>query len=100
MKFLTDPLNYVKLILAKVCTGFYEGMPISAEHNHQLLPPPTGNGNGPAISNSNTTGINSIAAKSNSSRPGTPVSSFKRDSPGQYIKPSPKQNELHKLLRK
>jgi len=61
--------------------------PISAEHNHQLLPPPTGNGNGPAISNSNTTGINSIAAKSNSSRPGTPVSSFKRDSPAGTPKP-------------
>jgi ELL-associated factor len=59
--------------------------PITAEHNHQHLPPP-GNGNA-ATSNSNTTGINSIAAKSNTSRPGTPVSSFKRDSPAGTPKP-------------
>jgi len=62
----------------------------SYEQNHKPLPPlppqPSGNGNA-APSNSTTTGINSIAAKSNSSRPGTPVSSFKRDSPAGTPKP-------------
>lgn len=54
--------------------------PVISENNLQL----PGNGNG--ASNSST-GINSLAAKSNSSRPGTPVSSFKRDSPAGTPKP-------------